>query len=74
MGGDSRAERTRAAHATCEELTVLPALEEASTLAFDEIERAFLGAAEAKPKENAPGSYERLVKGFGQVNARAAMS
>lgn len=50
------------------------AYENASKLAFDDIERALLGAAVAAPKENAPGSYERLVKGFGQVNARAAMS
>jgi hypothetical protein len=48
------------------------ALDHAQQLAFDDIERAFLGAAAAEPKvkENAPGSYERLMSGFAQLEAR----
>lgn len=45
-------------------------LEQASTIGFDDIERAFLGAASAQPKENARGSYERLMSGFAQLEAR----
>ncbi len=47
------------------------AFDHAQTLAFDEIERAFLGAQTAdKPLENKPGSFERLTRGFQQLNQR----
>lgn len=46
------------------------ALESAREIAFDEVEKAMLGAEEAKPKENARGSYERLMSGFAQLEAR----
>lgn len=46
------------------------AFENAKTLAMDEIERAFLGAQVDKPLENKPGSYERLMSGFAQLNQR----
>lgn len=37
------------------------AMKEAQTLGYDDIERALLGVAPRGPKENAPGSYERLM-------------
>lgn len=49
------------------------ALENAPKIAYDDIERAFLQAADEAPpvpKENAPGSYERLMAGFAQLEAR----
>lgn len=48
------------------------AFEHAQQIAYDDIERAFLGAASLEPKvkENAPGSYERLMAGFAQLDAR----
>lgn len=48
------------------------ALDHAMQIAYDDIEAAFLGAASAEPKvkENAPGSYERLIAGFRQLDAR----
>lgn len=49
------------------------AFDHAQKLAFDDIERAFLGAQGEKPKENRPGSYERLTAGFQQLNQRGKM-
>lgn len=49
------------------------ALDHAVKIGYDDIERAFLEAADAQPaapKENAPGSYERLIQGFQQLEAR----
>lgn len=46
------------------------AFEQAREIAYDDIEKAMLGAEAAKPKENAPGSYERLMSGFAQLEAR----
>lgn len=53
------------------------ALDHAAQIGYDDIERAFLGAQPApseRPAENKPGSYERLIQGFNQVNAKARMS
>ena len=48
------------------------ALDHARTIGYDDIERAFLGEIEEQPqvKENAPGSYERLMAGFHQLDQR----
>lgn len=53
------------------------ALDHAMLIGYDDIERAFLGAEPVpseSPKENKPGSFERLTQGFSQVEARARMS
>jgi hypothetical protein len=47
-----------------------PALDHFAKLGYDDIERAFLEGRQAAPKENAPGSYERLMTGFKQLEAR----
>lgn len=46
------------------------AFEAVRGIAFDDIERTLLGAEAEKPSENAPGSYERLMRGFSQLEAR----
>lgn len=48
------------------------ALDHARQIGYDDIERAFLGEIEDQPtvKENAPGSYERLMAGFHQLDQR----
>lgn len=46
------------------------AFNRAKEIAFDEIEKAMLGGHEPVQHENAPGSYERLMGGFSQLEAR----
>ena len=46
------------------------AMKEAQTLGYDDVERALLGVAPRGAKENAPGSYEKLMGWAGNGMAK----